>query len=75
MSDNKLVKTIVNGAIFGPAFFAVERLLKLARDQNKMTKNMLSQREEKLLQCEEKLSQRKEELLKCEEKLSQCGEH
>ena len=65
MSDNKVVKTVVNGAIwgslFGAAFFAVERLLKIADDQNKMIKKMLSQ-----------LEDLEEELKDCEEKLSQC---
>ena len=75
MSDNKLVKTIMDAALFGVVFFAVERLLKFAHDENKMAKKMLSQLkdcEKKLLQREKELSQCEEELSQCEEKLSQC---
>ena len=62
MSDNKLVKAILSGIILGTicsAFFAVEGLLKLADDQIKLNKKLVSQLkdcEEKLLQCKETLN-------------------
>ena len=46
------------GAIFGIAYFAVDGLLKLADDQIKLNKKLVSQLED----CEEKLSQCKENI-------------
>ena len=71
MSDDKLVKTImdaVDAVLFGAVFFAVERLLKFAHDQNKMAKKMLSQLNYKV--CEKNLLQREEELSQCEKAFS-----
>ena len=72
MSDKTFYETIFNGVIFGSffgiAYFTVDGLLKLADDQNKLIREMLSQLEEledfgeKLSQFEEKLSQCKEAL-------------
>ena len=61
MSEHKLVKAILSGVIFGTicsAFFVVEGLLKLADDQIKLNKKLVSQ----LKDCEEKLSQCKKTL-------------
>ena len=52
MSD-KAFQTIFGGALFGIAVFVSSRVLKIALDQNKEIKEMLSQLED----CEEKLSQ------------------
>ena len=67
MPGNTFYETIFNGVIFGSffgiAYFAVDGLLKLADDQIKLNKKLVSQ-----------LKGYKEELLQCEEKLSQCKE-
>ena len=66
MPGKTFYETIVKGVIFGTlcyACFAVDGLLKLADDQIKLNKKLVSQLED----CEEELS-------KCEEKLSQCKE-
>ena len=63
MSNNTFYKTIIKGVIFdsffGIAYFTVDGLLKLAGDQNKFIKEILSQLEEHE-DCEEKMSQLKE---------------
>ena len=57
MPNNTFYETIVKGFIFGSffgtAYFAVDRLLKLADDQIKLNKKLVSQ----LKDCEEELSQ------------------
>ena len=67
MPSKTFYETIFNGVIFGSffgiAYFAVDGLLKLADDQIKLNKKLLSQ----LKDCEEELSQ-------FEEKLSQCAQ-
>ena len=85
MSDNKLVKTIIDAALFGTVFFAVKGLIKLAHDQNKIIEKGISllkdcekkllQYEEELSQCEKELSQCKKELSQCKKELSQCEEN
>ena len=74
MPGNKFYETIFKGVIFGSffgtAFFGVDGLLKLAHDQNKLNRKMISQ----LKDYEKELSQCEEKLLQCEEKLSQCKE-
>ena len=65
MPANKFYETIFKGVIFGSlfgtAFFAVDGLLKLAHDQNKLSRAMISQ-----------LKDYEKELSKFEEELSQC---
>ena len=71
MSDNKLVKTIFDAALFGAVFFAVERLLKLAHDQKKIL-SQLEDCEKNLLQCKKEHLQCAKEHLQCLKELSQC---
>ena len=59
MPGKTFYETIFNGVIFGSffgiAYFTVDGLLKLADDQNKLIREMLSHLED----CEEELSQLK----------------